>query len=107
MISEEQKTTMLKKLKDILSVMNNTGSIKEISDLTKIPTSTIQRYLNRKDLLLELLNDDVLCEKVFKNNQEWLKKSKEEGLKRGGENSQINNYYIKDELGRFNGNKKK
>lgn len=107
MTSEEQKITMIKKLKDILSVMSNTSSIKEISNLTKIPTSTIQRYLNRKDLLSELLNDETLCEEVFKNNQEWLKNAKEEGLKRGGKNSQLNNDYTKDELGKFTGSKKK
>lgn len=79
---------------------NEIKNIKQLSNITSIPTSTLQRYLN---------NDisKYISKEEYDEIQKWLQNAKQEGLSRGGINSQLNNGYTKDEIGRFNGKKKR
>lgn len=108
MINAEQHLRMLEKLSDILKALPNSKNINEVSKKTNIPTSTIQRYLNRKDLILELTNYDIkLTTEILEKIHEWLKKAKKEGNQKGGVTSQTMYHYSKDKYGKFNGNKRK
>lgn len=124
MVSEKQRIEMLRKLSSILMVLNSCHNIDEITRKTGIPSSTVQRYLNRKDLLFGLLKDEGLfettfqksqtaipntyqfVEQTFEQNKEWLQNSKKEGLSRGGLESQRKYGYSKNEVGKFNGPKR-
>ena len=103
MVSNEQRIEMLRKLALILETMKSCESIAEISEKTSIPTSTVQRYLNRKDLLIELLGNINTTNEVFEQNQIWLKKAYASGHKKGGLVSQERHGYEKGETGRFSG----
>lgn len=105
MISDEQRIAMLNKMSKILSVLPECSSIGEVSNATGIPTSTIQRYLNRKDLLEEVIGE-TLCEEFFPKIQEWLANAKMNGLINGGKVSQERHGYLKDEIGKFKENKR-
>lgn len=109
MRSKEQEIEMLEKLSKILKLLPHSRSIKEISEQTNIPTSTIQRYLNKKELIVELLELNNNYEKQNEATnyiQNWLNQSKNEGHKRGGLISQEKYGYIKAESGKFSGNRK-
>lgn len=110
MISNEQRIERLKKLSNILKVMPECSSIGEISEKTKIPTSTIQRYLNNKKLFVELFLEEEKIDSNFENGisvyeqvQSFLKDSKKAGLSKGGIKSQQLYGYSKDEDGKFQG----
>lgn len=113
MLSEEQRIEKLRKLSFILKVLPDCKSIGEISEKTNIPTSTIQRYLNDKKMFMELFIQDIKvlqkieeAEQTYGKVQEFLRKSKEEGLSKGGKKSQELYGYEKDEYGKFRGSKK-
>ena len=108
MRSVEQEIKMLKNLSDILKLLPTTKSIKEISEKTGIPTSTIQRYLNSKELIIKLLEQEKIENygKIFETIQTWLHQAKVEGNKKGGLISQEKHSYSKNETGQFNGNNK-
>lgn len=109
MVSKEQKEEMLRKLLEILRNLSTSNSIKEISEKTKIPTSTIQRYLNKKELIYEVLKESncaEFAEQTIKEIEAWLQNNKTEGLKRGGTTSQERHGYSKDETGHFIGSRK-
>lgn len=106
MRSKDQEVEMLKKTAQILSVLPITNSIKEISEKTGISTSTIQRYLNNEELIKEVLKITKISESYEELSlriKEWLKKSKKEGHKRGGANSQSLHSFSKDDEGKFLG----
>lgn len=75
-------------------------SNKELSELTGISSSSIQRYLN--DPIIKKLFD----EEMFNNIQNLLKQKTIEGRRKGGINYFKNNEPIKDEHGNFIGSKK-
>ncbi len=107
-VSDEQKINMLKKLSAILVALKDCQNIQEISNCTTIPTSTIQRYLNKKDLLLELVNyDQDFCEEIFEQNQLWLKRANTLGKQKGGSTTQARYGFEKKEFGKFNGSRKR
>ena len=101
MRGKEQEKEMLKKMQQIIKILPTCKSIKEISEQTKIPTSTIQRYLNKEELLIDIISKEELT--FIKN---WLINAKKEGIKKGCTNSQEKNSYLKDDKGKFIGNKK-
>ena len=104
MVSIKQRIKMLDNLSIILKEMKTCSSIQEISTSTKIPTSTIQRYLNREDLLLQLLEYDVeYCRKIREQIEIWLRISKQKGNQQGGLTSQKRYGYQKKKSGKFNG----
>lgn len=102
MLSNEQVIERMKKVRSILDELNNSSSIKEISEKTKIPTSTIQRYLNNNKLLKEcgLTDNDIA------NINTWLSNSKKSGLSKGGKNSQEKYTYNRDNSGHYTGIKR-
>lgn len=109
MRSKEQEIRMLKDLTTIIELLPTTNSIKEISEITEIPTSTIQRYLNKKELIIKILEKEKFEDYygLFEYIDNWLKNSKIEGNRKGGVISQERHSYSKDEVGKFTGNNRK
>ena len=104
MVSLEQRVCMLEKLARILSVMDSCQTIKEISLKTGISTSTIQRYLNRRDLLLQLFDyQDDIVSSLFQAIQIWLLRANLHGHHEGGRISQKRHGYSKRKTGKFCG----
>ena len=101
MFSKEQEIERLNKISLIMSVIWESTSIKDISDKTKISTSSIQRYLNNDDLLREagLTSDDIL------EVRKWLLNSKMNGLSTGGKKTQskYGGSYTRVDDGKFSG----
>lgn len=108
MVSEEQRREMLRKMSLIIQSMKTSKSISEISEITGIPTSTVQRYLNRPDYFSELANEGIIkrenVPKAIEFTKQWLESSKKTGLKKGGQTSQERHGYQKTKDGRFSGN---
>ena len=103
MVSNEQKREINKKILKVTSVFINTGfSIEEVSKITGIPRSSVQRYLNDKKRIVSLLGEEV-----YEEIQKMLSLNKQEALKLGGYNSVRNNIALRDENGKFIGNIKK
>ncbi len=107
MVNEEQKKEMLKKLSIILESLKDCKNIKEVSEVTQIPTSTIQRYLSRTDYYEELVQYGFLSrenlDKLRDYTASWLGAAKIEGLQRGGKISQEKHGFNKSEGGKFRG----
>lgn len=106
MKSREQELAILKRAATILSLLPIKSSIKEISEMTGFSTSSIQRDLNNEGLIREVLiitNSKESYEELSLKIKEWLKRSKAEGHKRGGVNSQNLHSFSKDEEGKFLG----
>jgi len=83
------------------------GSMIEVSEALKkeninISKSSVQRYLNEKNQIIQSFNEET-----FKKIQDRLKQQKADGVKRGGINFALNNDYIKDKVGYFDGSKPK
>lgn len=102
MLSKEQQ---LQKDLNILKTTNlflaKPMSMEELSNKTGFSASSCQRYLNDKRII-ELLDKDV-----FNEIQNILKIQKHEALSKGGFISTKNNIAIRDENGKFIGNKSK
>ncbi len=97
---QEEKAVKIKYvLEEFRKYKNEIINLKELSNLTSISTSSLQRYL-KEDMLRYVSKEE------YQEIELWLQNAKKDGLSRGGTNSQINNSYTKDEIGRFNGNKR-
>lgn len=102
MLSKEQEE--LKKI-NILKVakyfLENGGTMKEVELATGIPSSTVERYLESDEIIKTLGKEsfDIIQNKKIQN--------KKEGLIKGGKQYAANNEFIKDELGKFVGSKKR
>ncbi len=107
MLSKAQKLEILEKMYQILKRMNDSTSISEISTKTKIPKSTIQRYLNKEEYYEFLVEEHILdyekANKLMTSAREWLESSKKNGLKKGGKNTQLIHGYTKKKDGKFSG----
>ena len=107
MINDRQRMEILRKLSIILNATKTCKNIGEIEKITGIPSSTIQRYLNREDYFLDLANADLLkydnVETAINYTKKWLESSKKEGIRRGGITSQEKYGYQKNENGKFEG----
>ena len=101
MLSEEQLRIKIERVKKELEAINMCKNIREISEMTGIPTSTIQRDLNNKNLIVSLTSEEL-----FDSLQEWLKIAKQFGTINGGKNSQELHGFEKDSEGHFKGSKK-
>ncbi len=75
---------------------NYSGTNKELSDITGIPKSSIQRYLTDQKLVESLTDTETYT--VIKDS---LLRNKKEGKVRGGINSSKNSVVVKDDAGRF------
>lgn len=80
-------------------------TIDELSKIIGVSSSSIQRYLNDVEYIELIYGTEAktILEKV----SEKLKKNKNDGLSKGGINSTTNNVPIRDENGKFTGNKKR
>lgn len=104
MLGVKQRIIMLEKLSLILVEMKNCKRICEISEKTGIPTSTIQRYLQRDDLLLCLFDYDTRVCSAFRLQIDiWLKNAKVAGNQLGGVVTQEKHGYQKEKSGKFSG----
>lgn len=82
------------------------GSMIEVSEALKkdninISKSSVQRYLNDKTII------KIFDEQTYEQIQKRLRQQKEDGVKKGGLTFVINNEYIKDKVGHFQGSKPK
>lgn len=100
----KQQEEKIKKIQYTLETFRNyknqIKNLKELSKLTSIPKNSLQRYL--KEEVKKYISSEE-----YEEITEWLLSAKQDGLRRGGINSQINNQYIKDEGGKFNGSQKR
>ena len=78
------------------------GTNKEISEITGISKSSVQRYLNDKETIEKLFSKDL-----YNKIKESLKENIRQARSIGGINSTKNNIYLKDEKGKFIGIKQK
>ena len=78
------------------------GTNKEMSEITGISKSSVQRYLNDKETIEKLFSKDL-----YNKIQESLKENIRQARSIGGINSTKNNIYLKDEKGKFIGIKQK
>lgn len=78
------------------------GTNKEISEITGISKSSVQRYLNDKETIEKLFSKDL-----YNKIQESLKENIRQARSIGGINSTKKNIYLKDEKGKFIGIKQK
>ena len=78
------------------------GTNKEISEITGISKSSVQRYLNDKETIEKLFSKDL-----YNKIQESLKENIRQARSIGGINYTKNNIYLKDEKGKFIGIKQK
>lgn len=103
MLSRKQE---IQKEKKILLVakefLNENMTIKDVASKTGISKSSVQRYLNEKEFLISALgiND-------YNKIKRLLELNKQEGLSRGGINSQLNYEQVRDENGKYIDNIKK
>lgn len=107
MLSEaqiQQKKERIKFVVDSFLSYDNI-SINQLSRIIKVPSSTIQRDLNDLEYI-EMIYGGEAKDK-FKKISEILKQNKAHGLSKGGINSTTNNEPIRDENGKFTGNKKR
>ena len=103
MLSKEQEINIRKKVLTVTSEFINTGySIENVSKITGISSSSVQRYLNDQKRIVSLLGKDV-----YDEIQKMLKHNKKECLSKGGYISTLKNEAIRSNDGKFSGNRKK
>jgi len=107
MISNSQHVEKIQRISKVVDtfLFYEDISINELSKITNISSSTIQRDLNNLEYI-EIVYGSRSKE-VFEKINEKLKKNKKNGLSRGGITSTINNEPIRDANGKFTGNKKR
>ncbi len=116
MLSEEQIQEKLENVricveaflgeKDENGIFNsNNKTIYDVERETKIPHSSVQRYLHAYNYIKKLFPDDYVLRIAIIESR--LDKNKVEGNRKGGVNFAINNEATKDENGQFTGSKKR
>lgn len=102
MTREEKNIEKNKKIFLVCKVFleNDDYSILDVSKITGISTSSVQRYLT-SDEVKQLITPQVSL--YIKNR---LKKSKLDAAIKGGNNSKKNNIFVKDSSGKFMGSVK-
>ena len=102
-VSLSKRVTSMTKEEKIKYVIDNYYKFKNITEFSKysgISSSSIQRYLKEDSKIF-------VDSKKYNEIIRWLEKAKAEGLSRGGISSQSNNEFIKDEVGKFCGSRKR
>lgn len=107
MISDAQHLQKLGRVKKVVDTFLSYEdiSINQLSEIIHVSPSTIQRDLNDLEYIRMIYADEA--KEKFKQISERLKKNRKNGLSRGGINSTTNNVPIRDENGKFAGNKKR
>ena len=102
MLSEDQKRAIdLRIMKVTRAFLEHPVSIKEISKITGVSASTVQRDLNNTRII-ELFGQDI-----YDEIQALLYNNMLESRKKGGIISNKNNEHLKNEKGRFIENRKR
>ena len=102
-VSLNKRVNSMTKEEKIKYAIDNYYKFKNINDFSKysgISSSSIQRYLKEDSKMF-------VNSKKYNEITMWLNRAKAEGLSRGGINSQNNNEFIKDEVGKFCGSRKR
>lgn len=107
MLSEEQIEKKKKRIELVVDAFlsSNDLSIDELSKKLNIPKSTIQRDLNDLEYIKMVYSGNSL--QILKQISDKLKQNKKEGLSKGGVNSTNLNQPIRNNDGKFIGNKKR
>ena len=106
MLSEDQYNDKLEKVeKSVTEFLKNKKTIREISEITGISKSAVQRYLNDEESINTIYGADSTF--IIEEINRKLEENKIEGAKLGGTNFAINNEPIRDALGHFKGSRKK
>ena len=107
MLSEDQIEEKRKRVKFVVDsfLSYNDISISQLSKIINVSSSTIQRDLNDVEYIHDIYKENT--KDILTKISEKLKNSKKKGLSRGGINSTANNEPIRDENGKFTGNKKR
>lgn len=84
---------------------SNNKTVYDVERETKIPRSSVQRYLHDYNYIKELYPDDYILRIAIIESR--LDANKIEGYKKGGVNFAINNEATKDGNGKFTGSKKR
>jgi len=104
-LSEKQEILIRKTIEILVDMfLNNNYTIKEMSQITKIPSSTIQRYLNDTERIKQIYPNSYF--EIINKIKSKLEYNKLLGKIRGGTNYAANNESLKDEKGHFTGSKK-
>lgn len=105
MKSKEQEQLIKERVKLVVEALfiSNVNSINELANKLRIPSSTIQRDLNNKELINEIFGTKSNMNELISQK---LQEFKLQGFSRGGINSTNNNEYLRDEYGHFSGVKK-
>ena len=102
MVSIEQRREIdLKIMKTVRTFLEFPLSMEEIAAITGIPSSSVQRYLNDKRII------ELFDKNVYDTIQALLKKNRLESRKKGGIISTTNNVPVRDDDGKFSGNKRR
>ena len=102
MTSDRQyKAIEIKILKVAKAFLENPVSNIELAEITGIPSSSVQRYLNDTRLIYLLGKDS------FDKIQELLKSNTLAARQKGGIISTTNNMPLRDSIGKFRGNKQR
>jgi len=98
---EQEESKKLKILVVTKMFLKTGGSIAEIAKETGIPSSTVQRYLHGEEIVRMLGQEsyDIIQNKIADN--------KKKAVIKGGKNYAMHNEFVKDELGKFIGSRKK
>ena len=102
MVSKQQRIEIDQKiLKCVEIFLTSGGTMEELSTKIKIPSSSVQRYLNSKRII-ELIGQDA-----YDEVQKKLKENTLEARSKGGTISTIKNTSVRDDDGKFIGNIKR
>ena len=103
MTSEDQERDIESKVRIVVDTFLDNPSLTnaELSKLTNVSKSSVQRYL-KDDRVYEIYGDDTV-----KMIEEAHLRNKEDGRRKGGFNSTINNVALKDKHGKYMGNVRK
>ena len=107
MLSEDQIEEKRKRVKFVVDsfLSYNDISISQLSKIINVSSSTIQRDLNDVEYIRNIYG--ARAKNILIKISEKLKNSKKKGLSIGGIHSTTNNEPIRDENGKFTGNRKK
>ncbi len=93
---DEKVSRVLKVAMEFLS--SDYDNLSSLSKKVNISSSSVQRYLNNKRIIIDYLGEDV-----YELIQDKLRRNKERGNSRGGINTLKNYTFVKGESGKFKG----
>ena len=107
MISHEQHIEKIERVKKVIDTFLSYEeiSINELSKILDMKPSTVQRDLNNIEYITLIYGTEA--KEILSKISNKLKKNKNLGLIKGGTNSTKNNEPLRDENGKFIGNKKR